>query len=248
MPDVTPRARPAPITDDDVALLNATLEKCNGVHAMAARVLSKPEDWVRRVIKSSPALTARWSPYTKDQDIKVDADIVDRPELPKTIVPAEKMALALVGQEKKLSRSLVKLGFSEKQQQSILDIEEFAGQHFTETLSIVHGGLVKGFLRLTFMAEEIEAKYLQDEGLEDGEKRFWWNNYFRLLENLRAMNDQVNKAALTQAMIDIKKKQAQGGGIKPGFSAMTQINVGSDTPVTITSVTPPNVNDSSPPV
>ena len=133
MPDVTPRPRPAPITDDDVALLNAALEKCDGHQAMAARVLNKPEDWVRRVIRGNSALTARWSPHTKDQEVKTESDIADRPPLPKTIVPAEKMAVALVGQEKKLERSLVKLGFSEKQQKAILDIEEFAGQHFTQT-------------------------------------------------------------------------------------------------------------------
>jgi hypothetical protein len=246
MPDVTPKPRPGPITDDDVKMLDAALEKAHGVQSTAARILCRSEEWVRRVIKITPALQARWSPHTPNQEVKTAADIADRPDLPKPLMPAEKMALALVGQEKKLRGSLSKLGFSEKHQQSILNIEEFAGQHFRETLSIVHGGLVKGFLRLTFMAEHIEEVYLQDDGLDDSQKKFWWNNYFRILENLRAMNDQVNKAALTQAMIDIKEKQAKGG-MKPGFTSLTQINVGERT-VTVTPVTPPNVTTSEPTV
>ncbi len=249
MPDVTPQSKPAPITDDDIATLDACLEKCSGSHAMAARVMNKPEDWVRRVIKANPALQARWSLHTKGQDVKTEADTVDRPALPKTIIPAEQYAAALIGQEKKLGQSLKKLGFSEQQRDAILNIEAFAGQHFQETLSVVHGGLVKGFLRLIFMSESIEEKYLQDEGMSESDKRFWWNNYFRILENLRAMNDQVNKAALTQAMIDIKKKQSQGGA-KPGFTALTQVNISRDIPVNVTSttVTPPNVPDADNPV
>lgn len=220
------------ITVEEIAQINKAMEAVQGNRAAAAEIVGIEKSRLDRAIITTPALTARW----KTTEALADGEVVINPvttinrtpPVPLGLSSADRMAIELSTGEKKINKSLAKLGFKQAEITAISSIEEFAGQHFQETLSIMHGGLLKSAMRLMLLAERIEQTYLQDDNLEEKERDWWWSRYFQILENLRGMNEQTNKAALTKAIIEIKKKE--GGGLgKPGFSPHTttaiQINV-----------------------
>ncbi len=230
-------------TPEEIAKLNNVLEAVNGDRADAMRVLDWPPHRVNNMISNVPALFAKWRRTNELMHGEVattpEAAIERTPPKELALTPSEKMAAALVVQEKYLKRSLAKLGFKSHEVEALSAVEEFAGQHFKETLSVMHGGMLKGAMRLMMLADRIERDYLQDENLDEKEKRWWWDTYFRILESLRSMNDQANKAALTKAMIEIKEKESRTGMTisgKPGFTPLTsavQVNVTGADKVTV---------------
>lgn len=220
------------LTSEDIAKINKALEACNGGVAAAADVLGMTAHRVSYAITHNPSLNARWkssSAVLNGETVINPVTTINRtPPQPLNLTPVQQQAVELSVTDRKLTRSLHKLGFKQQEIQAISSVEEFAGQHFEQTLSIMHGGLLKSAMRLMLLAEKIERDYLQDPVMEEKDRKWWWGIYFEILEKLRGMNDQTNKAALTKALIEIKKKDQNGLG-KPGFSPHTttaiQINV-----------------------
>lgn len=230
------------ITSEDIAKINKALEASGGNHAAAAEILGMPTHRVNYAVRSHPALSARWRTGEDLVEGKTDINpvtVINRtPPKPLELAPSQKLAVELTVGEKKLNKSLAKLGFKSAEIQAISSVEEFAGQHFEETLSIMHGGLLKSAMRLMLLAERIEGDYLQSDDLEGRDRDFWWKVYFEILEKLRSMNEQTNKAALTKALIEMKRKESEGGNPrgKPGFQPLSavQINVNGAKEVTVT--------------
>ena len=232
-----------PITDNVVEETNRALESVAGNPGAAARLLNVTTRRVYNIINHNPAMRAKWS-KSLDVGPVSGTDILDRPTPPPELPVANQTAIALIGQERKLTRSLARLGFSSKEQSAISEFESFAGQHFQESLKILHGGMLKNAMSLMLLAEQIRSENLFDEALRDEDREKWWNIYFRVLEEIRGMNDQANKAALTQAMIALKEREAREGKLgKPGFSAQhiaVQVNTVAQpsAPTQVRNVTP----------
>lgn len=215
------------ITAEEIVRINRALEITKGSLNSTAKLLGVPRNRIQSAVADHESLK-HWrteaSLLAGKTPIELDpVEEVNR-KLPETLAlsAAEKRAQALVVQEKNLNKSLTRLGFGHKEIEAISAVEEFAGQHFETTLSVMHGGMLKSAMRLMILVEKIEREYLQDENLDEKGKKWWWDIYFRILENLRLMNDQTNKAALTKAMIEIKKKETGKAG-KLGFTPV-QIN------------------------
>lgn len=230
------------VTAEDIAKINKALEASGGNRAAAAEIIGMAVGRLTSAVNSNPALSARWHTNNDLLDGKTNINPITAinrtPPKPLDLAPSQKMAIELTVGEKKLNRSLAKLGFKSAEIQAISSVEEFAGQHFEETLSIMHGGLLKSAMRLMLLAERIEQTYLQEDDLEPKERDFWWKAYFEILEKLRSMNEQTNKAALTKALIEMKRKESEGGNPrgKPGFQPLSavQINVNGAKEVTVT--------------
>lgn len=231
------------VTVEEIAQINKALEATEGDFQAAADILGCTRNRIAHAVQRQPALTARWRSDKALVDGKTAIDSITtinriKPK-PLELAPQQRLAIELSINEKKMNRSLAKLGFRAAEIQAISSIEEFAGQHFEETLSIMHGGLLKSAMRLMLMAERIERDYLQGDIEDPKERGFWWDTYFEILEKLRSMNEQTNKAALTKALIEIKRKEAEGGGQrsgKVGFQPLSavQINVTSTKDITVT--------------
>lgn len=237
-----------PTAPSDLVKVNAALEEVKGDRTLAARLLGVDKGRVEALIKWNPTLKNRWAEKPSepaDAPALTEDQMITRVQTePLAKSNEEKMAVALVMSERKMSKSLRKLGFGATEIDAISSIEEFAGAHFSETLSIMHGGMLKGAMRLMMLSDRIEQTYLQDDTLEDKDRRYWWDTYFRILESLRSMHDQANKAALTKAMIDIKKNEGKGGG-KPGFSPLSAIQINVTDKNNVTIVTPNDQSDGS---
>lgn len=218
-----------PTREETAHKLDQCLTELKGDRKLAAEVMGLSTDQVKTLISSVPALRVKWGQGER-QIPETEVEVIDRKPIAPALVRAEKAAEALVNQEKGMSKSLSKLGFKSHEIEAIQTMEEFAGQQFDRTLSILHGALLKSSMRLSLMAEHIEETYLQDPGLDPRTQSMWWNTYFRILENLRLQNESAYKAALTRAVIKAKEKEKEGGGPvgKPGFGSLTavQINVG----------------------
>jgi hypothetical protein len=213
-----------PITAEVIADTNAALEKTQGNVIAAAQILGVSKNRVYNIINTTDAMRAKWG-KGNDASAPSPQDIVDRPPLPREVSPAQATAAALAGQEKKLDKNLRGLGFSKDEITAISSVEDFAGSHFQESLKILHGGMVKCTMRLMLLAEKIYNDYLTDPDMDPKELDRWWGRYFQILENLRESNDASNRAALTQAMVALKKaeaKNANGPG-KPGFGRAINI-------------------------
>lgn len=230
------------LTPDKIALIDKAMTEANGDRKVAAKYLGVPYIQLSMAVSRHPTLRAVWSP--KDESY-VEPVTNDNPRLvsrhpPKEVLTSDEQRglelrkiedkVVAVGPEKSLSKSLSKLGFRAAEIEKLTTVEEFAGQHFTKTLSLLHGGMVQSAMKLMLMADRIEKTYLMDDGLEEKERNFWWDTYFRIIESLRAMNDQSNKAALTRALV--RQKSGFGSGSKPGFSTAIQINVPAKSEVT----------------
>lgn len=226
MPDQPPTDR-QPITPDVIEQANRALEACNGNHAHAAQVLGWDEKRMYRVIRGSPALRAKWGKGNDTEEPKSPVDVVDRKPLPLALRPEEQVAVALTEQERKLHKSITKLGFSAKEAEALQSMEQFAGAHFQESLSLLHGGMLKSSAQLMLLKDRILTEYLSDDMMDPKDQRFWWDTFFRVIDQIRMMAAEGNKAALTRAMIDLKKKEAEGGmkGGKPGFSPLVAVQV-----------------------
>lgn len=215
---------------EDVAKVNSALELTNGDRKAAAELLGAPVGRINSLITNDHSLRARWqiSDASAAGETEInDVTIVDR-EQPKVLAltEEEKRSIALASQEKKLNKSLAKLGFKTKEIEAISSVESFAGQHFQETLSIMHGSMLKSAMRLMLLAERIEQDHLQNDALDEKERKWWWDCYFRILEQMRHMNSETNKAALTRSLIDLKRKEKDTLG-KPGYSTpgvLIQVN------------------------
>jgi hypothetical protein len=210
------------MTAEDIAKIHKAMEATGGNRRAAAEILGIEKSRVDYAVAHNPALAAKWKVTAALLDGETNVNeittISRKPPEPLALTQQERTVVALTVQERTLNKSLAKLGFKGKEIEAISSVEEFAGAHFDQTLSIMHGGLLKSAMRLMLLAENIEQRYLQDEGLGEKDRNWWWNQYFRILEKLRDMNEQTNKAALTKALIEIKKKGNNGLG-KPGFSS-----------------------------
>jgi hypothetical protein len=220
-----------PLTAEDIAKINRAMEACEGDQKAAAEILGMDKTRLAQAVQRVPSLSARWkhSAGIAAGELVTQSDEVNR-TTPKelALTSSERMAIELSVTEKKLNRSLVKLGFRQKEIEAISAVEEFAGNHFQQTLSIMHGGLLKSAMRLMLLAERIESTYLQDDHMEERDRKYWWDTYFKILEKLRDFNEQTNKAALTKALIEIKRKEAEGGGVKntkPSFQPLSAVQV-----------------------
>lgn len=222
------------LTPNELALIDKALVASEGDRAKAAKLLGvayvqisqaisrhpvlrsqwlqKDDNYVTPVPSESPRLTDRHAPgeVTTDDEVRADA-----------LTNVEKKLVA-VGPNKELNKSLQRLGFKGAEIEKLTTMEEFAGQHFTKTLSLLHGGIVRGAARLMLLMEEVEQEYLMKDDLSASDRSFWWDQYFRIIESLRALTDQSNKAAITRALVK-QKGNAPGLG-KPGFTAL-QVNV-----------------------
>lgn len=209
--------------------------KADGDRATAAKYLGVAYIQISQAISRHPALRSQW---IKKDDNYVDVVASDSPRLTdrhptgEVRTSDEIRATALtnvenkqvaVGADRSLSKSLSKLGFRANEIEKLTTVEEFAGQHFTKTLALMHGGIIKGAMRIMLLIEKIEADYLQDDNLSDEDRKFYWDIYFRLIESLRSLGEQSNKAAITRALVNQKGKP--NGLPKPGYTAI-QINVG----------------------
>lgn len=216
------------LTSEDIAKVNKAMEACDGNRKAAAEVLGMPYQKLVETVVKVPALYARWGndKAVLGGEVMVNpVTTINRvPPTPTGLSASERRAAALVVQEKRMKKSLSRLGFQKAEIEMISSVEEFAGKHFEQTLSIMHGSLLKSAMRLMLLATRIEKDYLQDEGLDEKDRKWWWDQYFRILETLRDFNDQTNKAALTKAMIDIKRKETNSLG-KPGFSSTPLVNI-----------------------
>jgi len=212
-----------PVTPAVIEQTNRALEEAGGSATVAAKILDVPPSRIHNIINHTPALKARWG---QSKEVTV-VDVVDRPSLPEVISPAQQMGLSLAGQEKKLSRGLAKIGFSPSEVTAISEVEDFAGAHFSESLKILHGGMVKSTIRLMLLADHIHREYLTDSDLDPKELDRWWGRYFQIQEHLRDSNDAANRAALTQAMVKLKQNEAKAGRGpgKPGFGPQVAIQI-----------------------
>ncbi len=216
-----------PITDQVIAETNRALDATAGHVSAAARLLNVKPERVYNIINSDPSMRAKWS-KSKSVGPVAGTEVLDRPEAPPALAPAVEAAVAMIGQETKLTKSLSRLGFSKKEVNAISEFESFAGQHFQESLKILHGGMLKNAMSLMILAEQIRSEYLFNEDIDPITRDRWWDLYFKTLEEIRLMNDQANKAALTQAMIVLKERESKEGRLgKPGLGpVMVQINNG----------------------
>lgn len=239
------------LTAEDIAKINRALEAMLGDRKNAAELLGMSLNRINAAIENHPALSARWKTTNALLDGNTKADLSPmanrRAPVPLALSPADRIAVELTVSEKKMSKSLAKLGFNHKEIEAISSVEEFAGQHFKDTLSIMHGGLLKSAMRLMMLSERIERTYLQDDKLSEKDRRYWWDIYFRTLEKLRDFNEQTNKAALTKALVELKEKEAAGGGMKntkPNFAPLSamQVNITGAKDVKVT--TPNDSNES----
>lgn len=232
------------ISEADVVKIHKALEATEGRLPPAAELLGVSYERLKMLVDGTKRLRSQWRKDKRDPNDPPlqPEDLLDR-KAPRAVVLTqdEKNALALKMQNRKhLTKSLARLGFNDKQLESVTAIEEFAGQHFNETLTILNGGCVRQSIQLMFTAQHLEQTYLQREDLKDADRKFWWDTYFRILENIRMMNDSAQKAALTRAMIDIKKQQVAAQG-KAGFGVPTvaiQIN---DAKTVTTTQQPPSL-------
>lgn len=223
------------LTPAELAKIDQALFKTDGNRPLAAKLLGVPYIQLSHAITRHQVLRSTW---LRKDDNYVEAVESDSPRLTDRNPPGEvktsdeirataltkiENKVVAVGPEKSLSRSLSKLGFKNAEIEKLTTVEEFAGQHFTKTLSLMHGGMIKGAMRLMLLAERIEADYLTASDLPESERNWWWDTYFRILDSLRMMNDQSNKAALTRAMINNQK--GRGGPGKPGFTPTTAIQI-----------------------
>jgi hypothetical protein len=219
--DTPKREARQPITPEVIEQTNRALEEAKGSATLAAKILGEEPTRIHSIIRNTPVLKARWG-----QGEQAAVDVVDRAPLPQ-VVPTkqEQLAASLTGQEKRLDKSLSKLGFSASEVRAISEVEEFAGAHFQDTLKILHGGMVKSSIRLMLLAEHIYATYLTDEDADPKETNRWWDRYFTLQQHLRDTNDAANRAALTQAMVRLKQNEATNGKGpgKPGFGPTVNV-------------------------
>lgn len=217
--------------EEEIVKAHTYLKEAEGEIPDAALLMGVSESHLREVIASSPVLSSIYGKSRKN--IPYQPEQQASRSLPPAITqpPAIRMADAMIVQEEEIQRPLTKLGFNAREAKEILSIEEFAGNHFDRSLTMLHGGMVKTTLRLIFQAQEIEEKYLRDESLEQKDRDSWWDIYFRILENIRKQNDQAQKAALTRALIKGQKKSGPG---KPGFTPGVAIQVNNPTSVNVT--------------
>lgn len=224
------------LTPDEIAKIDKALTLSEGDRAKAAKLLGVAYIQISFAITRHPVLRASW---LQNDSGYVEPVSSDSPRLTHRHPPGEVSAqtpeeiraqaltnvenkLVATGPDKSLSKSLGKLGFRVNEIEKLTSMEEFAGQHFTKTLSLMHGGIIRASMRLMMLMEKIEETYLTDDGLDEKERNWWWDVYFRSLDSLRMMTEQGNKAAITRALVSSKKSTPLG---KPGFSPTTAIQI-----------------------
>lgn len=225
------------LTPNELAVIDKALTEAEGDRGIAAKLLGVAYVQISQAISRHPVLRSQWiqkddnyvSPVPSDSARLVDrhapGEVSTEDELRAEALTKIENKLVAVGPNKELNKSLAKLGFRTAEIEKLSSMEDFAGQHFTKTLSLLHGGIVRGAARLMLLMEEIEEEYLMDDTLSTSDRNFWWDSYFKIIESLRSLTEQSNRAAVTRALV--KQKGNSPGLGKPGFSAI-QINVGRD--------------------
>lgn len=225
------------LTPNEIAMVDKAMVEAQGDRATAAKLLGVAYVQLSFCISRVPALRSQW--IRNDEGYVTDVES-SNPRLASRNAPGEvssedelraealtkvEKKISAVGPEKSLNKSLHKLGFKVSEVEKLTSMEELAGQNFTATLALLHGGIIKGSARLMLLMETVEQEYLMRDDLSESDRKFWWENYFRIIESLRSLADQSNKAAITRALV--KQKGQLGGPGKPGFTAV-QVNISKD--------------------
>jgi hypothetical protein len=243
-----------------VARIDAALELHGGDRAAAATQLGISQSDLKNEIHNTRALRVRWAQSKRNEALPPDqADAMHREvmELEPVVggeLVTEKDAQALAKEDRSLTKGLKSLGLNPMLVDLASSFQQFQSKHFSRSMEIMGGGLVRRYLMIEQAIDKVEAE-LQAlmEGPPDDcdvEQKIAWMSSMAerektlrqdrqvLIELQQKAYDRVNKAALTQAIIAQKQADASNPGKragKPGFGVKraTQINAAAGATVVV---------------
>ena len=236
------------ISQERQSEVNTALEQSGGDRALAAAALGLKTSEVNDIIHDIRWLRNKW---TKDPSLNsVAPGIADaahrevmelQPVVGGELVP-DGVVEALRKEDKLLAKGLAGLGVSGELVELAVSFQKFAANHYSRTMEIMSGGLVRRFLKTEAEIDKLDAEIarlameLASAGPEEMalfiREQTLRKDRVALMAIQSQVFDRTNKAALTQAIIKAKQAQANGTGPKaqgrPGFgprARLTQINV-----------------------
>jgi hypothetical protein len=150
-------------TPEDIARIDAALEKTRGNRAHAAAALGLHPDRVYTLVDSNPHLKAKWSVKPPNAVEPTEAAEIHREPALAMFSPGDVAAVtALNKQDAQLRKGWAKLpGFSPTEQTFLADLQTAYAGNLKGAMDLSYGGASHANIRLLFMIEKISAK-IQD--------------------------------------------------------------------------------------
>lgn len=149
-------------TPDEIELVDAALEKCNGNRVLAAAALGWDAQRVQNLVICSPRLNAKWVNPRTPKNVE-PGEVTDmhreRGLKPKTI-PEQQEALveAVSKQDALLHKGWSKLGFNSKERKFLAGLQNTYARNFAATLDLAAGGSAHANTRLLLVLENLTEK------------------------------------------------------------------------------------------
>lgn len=242
---------------DELARIDAALEKTKGHRAAAARLLGITPQRVYTALRNDPAMRIKWgldAPEVPEGEVSE----IDRPP-PAYSKHEDKLAVAITNQDKLLAKGWDKLGVSKEESEFLATLESSYADNTASTLSLAYGGIAHTFVKLLFQQAKLEQQLKEIDDNPDAHERTMtlpggytnivktahefrlevYDRYLATSNELRRLKESVEKSALVKAQVEKLKAEAAGGGAtkmgwsKGGPPVAVQINAGAGTTVKV---------------
>ncbi len=239
------------VTADDLARIDAALEKVQGHRGHAAAILGWDETRLRSAVNYHEELRVKWG---RRPDLPPAGDLADDLDRPPPVLdqfsPQErKAALAIARQDELLQKTWKKVGFSPEQQEFLTTLQKSYSVSLKSTMDLTYGGMVHTATRLLMTFEDLvqkikdvdehPEKYSRTHMTQFGEvetksaHEYRCELYDRLISisaEMRKVHTDVTKAQYVRAQLDALRGNTQGTGAKPGWAkgvapAAVQVNI-----------------------
>lgn len=217
MPEYSTPGNPRPykpISPEEVAAIDAALEKTNGNRVHAAMALGMDETRVYNCVRNNPHLRAKWlkkEPEPVEPGMAADMHR-EKPVSPFT--PAEvKTVDALNAEDAALQKGWKRLGVSASDRKFLAGLQASYAGNFKSTMDLAYGGAAHANTRLLLALEDVARKlehirehpeeyhrtYMTEHGVREskGPDEYYKEFYQIFIEisgELRKMSDSVTKA------------------------------------------------------
>jgi transposase-like protein len=233
------------ITPDEKARIHAALEKTGGDYGAAAEIIGIERGQLSAIIHNNKDLKLRWTTPREFTTPPSDAVTISRPVIP-TAAPApalpsdEEIARAIEREDALVRKGMEAIGVTGPKLDTALALQKFHQKHFQRAIELLGGGITKQFIDLM---SEVESINKELAGVLTPQRELLLReDRSRLLDLMNKFYDRANQAVLTQAKVEVLKKQAKegaGGGKKtgkPGFAPLVAVKAEGN--VTITETKP----------
>jgi hypothetical protein len=203
-----------PATPEEISVLDAALERTNGVRVHAAQALGWDVKRVHNMIGLSPHLRAKWlNKNAEPVQPGPDTDL-HRPPALEPFTPSEKKVVdALNLEDASLQKGWKRLNFKPEERKFLAGLQASYAGNLKSTMDLAYGGAAHANTRLLLALEDLKEKledikanpdnYRRSFMTEHGERESkgpdeYYAEYYKLFVSvsaeLRKMGDSVTKA------------------------------------------------------